>query len=41
MWIRINHMRIRIQDNKIAKSISNHLLKVQKKKNIFKYVPKP
>ena len=33
-------MRIRIQDNKISKFISN-LLKVEMKKNIFKFVPKP
>ena len=39
MWIRINHMRIRIrkilwmriQDNKITKLITNHHLKVKKK----------
>ena len=30
----------RIQDNKIIKFISNHLLKVKKKKIIFKSVPK-
>ena len=50
MWIRINRMRlrihkiwslrIRIQNNKITKSISNYLLRV-KKKNIFKPSPKP
>ena len=32
MWIRIDRMRIRIQDNKFTKLISNHLLNVKKKK---------
>ena len=41
MWIRIDRMRTRIQDNKITKLISINLLKVEKKKYIFKSIAKP